>query len=148
MIMRNYKWLIMLMLVVICGVSCGRTEDKVCFESVCVNVEIVQTPEERERGLQQRESLAPHAGMLFIFTQSGRHGFWMKETLIPLDMLWINERQEVVHIQNNAVPCPDGRCEIYSPPRKALYVLEVNAGFAEKYGIKPGARADFQIRPQ
>ena len=147
--MVNKKITAILLIFSLSNLSCLSTfknKDKVCFDGQCVKVEIVQTQKERERGLQNRGSLDKDAGMLFIFAKSGKHGFWMKNTLISLDMIWLNNYQEIVYIQENAVPCRMPPCKIYSPDRDALYVLEVNAGYAEEQGLKVGDRADFKIK--
>ncbi len=107
----------------------------VCFPSTCVNAELAQTREERSQGLMHREHL--EGGMLFVFESEGTHSFWMKNTLIPLDMIWIGKDMRVVHIEH-AVPCTTESCRSYTPSAPALYVLETNAGFAEKNGIRVG----------
>ena len=109
----------------------------VCFSEKCVNVEIADEYSERQIGLMFREELPENSGMLFIFENSNEYRFWMKNTLIPLDVIWISEDMKIVDIQN-AVPCVEEPCEVYRPREKALYVLEVNAGFAEENGIEIG----------
>jgi len=120
-------------------------ENQVCFKGKCIDVEIAQTMQERMRGLQGREVLPEDAGMFFVFPKSARHSFWMKDTLIPLDIIWIDDNQEVVHIQHSAVPCKEDPCSVYIPGKKALYVLEVNEGGARKYGIEVGSRIKIKI---
>ena len=109
----------------------------VCFQSACVNAELAETMEERSQGLMYRERLEEGEGMLFVFETESTHSFWMKNTLIPLDMIWIGKDMRVVHIEH-AVPCTTENCKSYTPNKPALYVLETNAGFAEKNGIKVG----------
>ncbi|MDP2909631.1 MAG: DUF192 domain-containing protein, partial [bacterium] len=84
------------------------------------------------------ESLEEDAGMLFVFDKEDFYSFWMKNTLMPLDMIWINENNKIVYIQKNARPCETEKCQNYATPEKAKYVLEINAGLADKYGIKIG----------
>ncbi len=147
--MRNPKGIIFLIAVSLMNISCLdkiKKGDRVCIDGHCVNVEIVQKKVDMERGLQNRESLDENAGMLFIFSKSAKHSFWMEKTLIPLDMIWINHYQEIVYIEENATPCKIYPCTIYTPTREALYVLEVNAGYVAKKGIKVGDRADFKIK--
>lgn len=117
--------------------------NKVCFKQQCFGVEIVKTVVERERGLMFRESLNSNSGMLFVFDRVGIYNFWMKNTLIPLDIIWIDENMNVVYLKENTVPCKVENCEIYIPEKEALYVLEINAGEAEKNMIKIGDEVRF-----
>lgn len=116
---------------------------KVCFSSEkCASVEIADDNEERQKGLMFREEMDENSGMLFIFENSDYYNFWMKNTLIPLDIIWISEDMKIVDIQN-AVPCLEEPCEIYKPREKAFYVLEVNSGFAERNEINIGDEVKF-----
>lgn len=81
--------------------------------------------------------------MLFIFDSSGDYPFWMKNTLIPLDIIWISKDKKVVDIKENAKPCRSEMCETYSPKSDAKYVLEINGGLANKYKIKVGDALSF-----
>jgi len=90
------------------------------------NVEIADSVEEREKGLMFRDSLCDDCGMFFIFESEGKHGFWMKNVLMPLDIIYINEEMVVVDVLN-VEPCGDV-CEVFYPKEEALYVLEVNKG--------------------
>ena len=85
-----------------------------------------------------RESLPADAGMLFVFPDEASRTFWMKHTLIPLDMLFISADKRVVSIQHDAAPCITLTCPLDSSNGKAMYVLEVNAGFAKQHGISVG----------
>jgi len=118
---------------------------RVCFNETCFNVEIVDTEAERALGLMNRERMNYDEGMLFIFEESGNYPFWMKNTLIPLDMIWINEKKEVVYIKRNALPCKEDPCEIIDPNSNALYVLEVNSGISAQNNIAIGSIAKFDI---
>jgi uncharacterized membrane protein (UPF0127 family) len=109
-----------------------------------IEAELAYTDATRSRGLMFRESLAPDAGMLFLFPSLEIQSFWMKNTLIPLDILWLNERQEVVYMLT-AQPCKKEPCGSIVPLQKALYVLEVNAGFARKHKIDIGTQFEFVI---
>ncbi|MDP4039863.1 MAG: DUF192 domain-containing protein [Candidatus Pacearchaeota archaeon] len=117
-----------------------RAENKVCFDSYCFDVEIVSTPESRTQGLMFREELGENEGMLFIFEQEGIYPFWMKNTLISLDMIWINSDKEIVFIKQNTTP---ESLESINPGKKAKYVLEVNGGKAEELGIDVGEMIEF-----
>ena len=111
------------------------SEKQVCFESNCFEVETSDNPLERTQGLMFRSSLDENKGMLFIFPESGLYSFWMKNTLIPLDIIWINKNLEVVDIKSDAQPCTTENCNSYSPSSEALYVLEINANLTNKYNI-------------
>ncbi len=102
-----------------------------------VQIEIADDNEERMKGLMFRENLGENSGMLFIFEDESTQSFWMKNTLIPLDIIFINEGFEIVDIKN-AVPCTADPCRIYSSEKPAKFVLEVNSGFAAKNGISIG----------
>lgn len=110
----------------------------VSFENKSFQVEIAQTDEERQQWLMYRESLDEDRWMLFVFPNEWIHSFWMKNTLIPLDMIRINKvdwENRVVDIKT-AQPCITSDCEIYLPDWISKYVLEINAWLTEKYDIK------------
>lgn len=109
-----------------------------------VVAEIAATDESREHGLMFRTSLAEDAGMLFVFPYLDIQGFWMKNTLIPLDMIWLNERKEIVYFVT-ADPCKKDPCGSYQPMQKALYVLEVQGGFVKKHNLSLGQRLSFEL---
>ena len=115
---------------------------KICFEKICIDAEVADSPEERTQGLMFRESLPQNHGMIFIFEGEGIYPFWMKNTLIPLDIIWLNENKEVVKIMQT-LPCMEEPCEIYNPEVQARYVIEINGGFAEENNIQVGDSADF-----
>lgn len=108
---------------------------QVCFKENCFYVEIASTESQRARGLMYREHLDENTGMLFVFEKEDIYPFWMKNTLISLDMIWVNKNNEVVFIEKNALPCKDNICYNISPDRPAIYVLEINAGMVEKLNI-------------
>lgn len=98
-------------------------------------VEIAQTAEQQERGLMGRWALDEDAGMLFLFTFDRKPTFWMKDTFIPLDMIFIENDGRIQHIHHNAEP----QNETYiTSPNKIRAVLEVNGGTAARLGIKEG----------
>ncbi len=100
-----------------------------------LSVEVMRTDAEREHGLMDRQYLPPGRGMLFRFDREQNVLMWMKNTYIPLDMIFISPRGEVVHIHANAEPLSE---DIISSDGPALGVLEVNAGYARKIGLKEG----------
>jgi uncharacterized protein len=105
-----------------------------------VVVELAISDAARARGLMFRSALPENRGMLFIFPESGIHGFWMKNTFIALDIVWIDEDLTVVHLERNVPPCDSEPCPTYAPEVAAAYVLEVEGGEAERLGLEPGAR--------
>ncbi|MBF0485322.1 MAG: DUF192 domain-containing protein [Candidatus Omnitrophica bacterium] len=109
-----------------------------CFKENCFTVELAVSPEERERGLMYREKLAQGAGMLFIFDKEDVYSFWMKNTKIPLDIIWLDSQKRVVYIGANIPPCVNDPCPSYNPLKKALYVLEIPSGAAVKSQIAVG----------
>ena len=107
-----------------------------------IDAEIADTRSSRELGLSGRTSLPKDTGMLFIFDTPGRYGFWMKDMLFPLDMVWINKDGVVVKIEENAKPEDYPVTYINDP--EASYVLEINAHTAESYGLFLGTKVTIQ----
>lgn len=105
-----------------------------------IEVEVARTSFDREQGLSGRQSLAADSGMLFVFEQPGRHGFWMKETYIPLDFIWIRDGKitEITPNVPTQLNVPLSQLKSYLPAEPVDWMLEVNAGFAAKHGIKVG----------
>jgi len=105
-----------------------------------IDVEIADDEKERMKGLMDRHNLPENAGMLFIFPDEAPRSFWMKNTFIALDIIYINSYKVIVSIQKYTQPKTT-----YSIPseKPAMYVLEVNAGFTDKFGINPGDKIDF-----
>lgn len=105
-----------------------------------VSVEVADNESERRRGLMFRESLCESCGMLFVYDEADDRAFWMKNTLIPLDIIFISEDKQVLNVET-AYPEPntsDSELTRYRSDGEAKYVLEVNAGFAEEKGIEKG----------
>lgn len=122
-----------------------KEQNLICFKNYCFNVELAQTPEELSNGLMYREKLDSDKGMFFIFDGAGEYPFWMKNTLIPLDIIWINEKKEVVFINENTQPCKENPCPTINPRKNAEYVLEINSGTAQKIGLNVGDALDFNL---
>ena len=119
-------------------IGCAKNSNQVIVYSgekaIKVNVEIADDNKERMQGLMSRTQLDESAGMLFIFDSEDYHQFWMKNTLIPLDMIFIGKDFRIVEVKN-AVPCKEEPCALYRPPKPAKYVLEGNSGLAAKNPI-------------
>ena len=103
------------------------------------SLEIAKTDLERQRGYMFREKVPPQQGMLFLFGTRERHGIWMKNCRVPLDIIWLDESFRVVEIVAQAQPCPeDGPCPGMEPMRAADYVLEIAGGRAAEENLRPG----------
>lgn len=105
-----------------------------------IDIEIAETDEERARGLMDRKSMADSQGMLFIFSEPEEQSFWMKNTYISLDIMYVDEKMEIVSIQKYATPLSEESLPSF---KKAQYVVEVNAGFSDRNKIKYGDRIAF-----
>ncbi|MDE4131669.1 DUF192 domain-containing protein [Phaeobacter sp. QD34_3] len=105
-------------------------------------VEIADTEQSRAQGLMFRDSLARGAGMLFVYERPARAAFWMKNTLIPLDILFLDETGRVTSVHANAIP----HDETPIPGGDRVFaVLEINAGLAQRYGIGPGSEMRHEV---
>lgn len=109
-----------------------------------VQVELAIDDETRAQGLMFRDSLRPASGMLFFFPQDGHYPFWMKNTLIPLDMIWIDASRKVAHLKSAVPPCKADPCPSYPPNVQARYVLEVAGGVSKQHGLKAGDPLRFE----
>jgi hypothetical protein len=123
----------------------NKKQNRVCFKDNCFDVELAITDEEQMRGLMFRNYLDPKRGMLFVFGGESESSFWMKNTLIPLDIIWINENKEVVFISENTQPCKEDFCPTINPNQKAKYVLEINAGISKEIGLKVGDELEISL---
>lgn len=140
-----FCWLCILLFVFLSGCKNNKKPQQisqVCFEEHCFQVEIADTDATRQMWLMYRESLPSQSGMLFVFDTSYPHGFWMKNTLLPLDMIWIDEDKKIVDIQT-AIPCNADPCPSYIPSGNATYVLEINGWWADRYDLQTGDIVDF-----
>ena len=111
-----------------------------------IHAELANTPQKRAEGLMYRTHLAPDRGMLFTFSQAEAWVFWMKNTKISLDLIWINEKKQIIHIEQNVPICTrtDDSCPQYRPNEGALYVLELAGGRAESLKLQRGSKLQFQ----
>jgi uncharacterized membrane protein (UPF0127 family) len=128
--------------------GCTTTQEqekiqKVCFNENCYAVELAETNEQRETGLMGRDHLDNDKGMLFVYGDDRVYTFWMKNTVIPLDMIWIDRDGKVVRIIKNAEPCGKEYCPSINPNKKARYVLEINGGEVDSRGLIEGSKAVF-----
>jgi uncharacterized protein len=102
-------------------------------------LELAKTPQEQSQGLMFRESLPAKSGMLFLFPEGGVHKFWMKNTMIPLDMIWMDPAGRVLFVSAGTPPCQSDPCASYGPDGPASSVLEIAGGMALREGIVVGS---------
>lgn len=150
--------LIVACLVVVVGVvshcvvtkECGSLFGKVLFQDRGtvvtskgkIYVTVVDTPRSREKGLSGKDGLKEKEGMLFVFDKPGRYGFWMKDMLFPIDIIWINDDGLVVHLERDVRP--DSYPKAFINVLEASYVLEIAANQSEKLGLYMGAQVEIK----
>lgn len=105
-----------------------------------IDIELATTEEEHARGLMYRKQMDENKGMLFLFQDEDWRSFWMRNTLIPLDIIYVNAKREVVSICKNAKTLDETSLPSEAP---AMYVIEINAGLCDKYGIDKGTKVNF-----
>lgn len=111
------------------------------------NVDIADNTSKRAKGLSSRKSLAENEGMLFLFDKFGNYGFWMKDMLFPIDIIWI-KNDKIIDITYNVLPEPEKsifNLTVYYPQEAVDKVLEINAGLAKKYNFKIGDKVIFDF---
>lgn len=133
----DFSQIHMLMNNAVSTVTFSDVENKPTFQ-----VEIADTEAKREEGLMFRKEMAQDKGMLFIFQDDLPRSFWMKNTLIPLDMIFVDAKGKVVAIQYDAEPCNVPVCSIYGSGVAARYVVELNAGVTDLKHIVVGSTMD------
>jgi uncharacterized protein len=137
---------VILVLLLILSAACSSiNENMVCVDGNCFTVEVAATASDRAMGLMFRESLEDDYGMLFLFEEENNYPFWMKNTLIPLDIMWISADKKVVFVGRDVVPCEANPCPTVDPGVAAQYVLEINGGLAEELGINVGDSVEFRL---
>lgn len=132
------------------GAEPAETAPRVVIETAAgarhaVTVELARTDEERARGLMRRESLPDDRGMLFLFGETAEHAFWMKNTPLPLDIVFIDDGGRIVGVVERAQPYSEALRTVGAPSR---YVLEVNGGWTSARGVGPGDRVRFENVPR
>jgi len=121
--------------------SCrSEARDQVVIEPdggapIAVSVELATTPETRALGLMYRTELGPNHGMLFLFPDEQPLSFWMRNTKIPLDILYVDDDGRIVNVYESTTPFSE---EVLPSSRPARFVLEVEGGFCERHGVGPG----------
>lgn len=118
------------------------------FDNALVYVALAGTRTERMMGLSRQKDIGEDEGLLFNFEKSDRHGIWMKDMYFPIDIIWLDKDWKIVDIKEDARPesyKSVTNAETYYPQKNALYVLEVTAGFAKKFGLKEGDHARLKL---
>jgi len=113
---------------------------EVCIRNHCFEVDVASTPPQRSKGLMYREVLEPDQGMWFVFQQPQKYGFWMKNMVIPVDIIWVNNEYKIVFIAEDVQPCQKTPCTVVSPDKAASFVLEVPAGSVGGFRFQIGDR--------
>ena len=147
---KNPILIIGLLIALIASVTACQAEPKVTIttkdgRTVSFVVEIADTPSKREMGLQYRRDLAADRGMIFLFPAESQQSFWMKNTPLPLDMIFINRERKIVGIIEQTVPFSLDPRSVTAPSQ---FVLEINGGLAKRHGIKAGDAVRFDGIPQ
>jgi uncharacterized protein len=119
---------------------------KVTVKDLELNADVPTTSELMSKGLAVKNELKENEAMLFIFEESAKHSFWMKDMKFPIDILWLDSASKVVHIERNLQPCASVFiCTSCSPSVDSQYVLETVAGFAQRHDVKLGSDIDFEL---
>ncbi len=113
-----------------------KISQEASFGGVSLRIEYATTEIAREKGLGGRTNIPKDYGMLFVFPKPNYYGFWMKDTLVPLDMFWLDNKGRVVYIARNVAT--SSFPNVFYPSVPALYVLETAAGFAQAHNIATG----------
>ena len=129
-------WLVLAALLLVA--ACAPPGPGVILRNQRFSVEVADDPGERTLGLMFREEMPADHGMLFIFEQEVPRAFWMKNTRIPLDILYFNRRLALVSLHRHVPPCRADPCPNYPSEKAAKYVLELNAGIAQRLKVAPG----------
>lgn len=120
------------------------TLSQLAIGSVQIDVAVADSFEERVKGLSGLPELGKNRGLIFAYSHKDTHGIWMKDMHFPIDIIWLDEELRVVDIEKDV--SPDTYPETFRPETPARYVLEVNAGFAEKHDVNIGTVAVWSSR--
>ena len=141
--MKKIFVMLLLILLVSCAKNINNNFSEIAIDNgknlIKIKVEIADDNEERMKGLMFRQRIDENEGMFFIFANEEYRTFWMKNTLIPLDIIFIDENFGIIDIKN-AVPCKEEPCALYKSSKPARYVLEVNENFTMNNNVKIGDR--------
>ena len=137
--------LLLCVLMLIACTACASGGPSVELGGKTFGVEIADTTEKQALGLMFRDSMPDDQGMLFIFPNEAPRSFWMKNTRIPLDIMYFDKELKMVSISANTPPCKISRCPSYPSKGPAMYVFELNAGAAKKLGVGEGDKLTLKL---
>ena len=132
-------------LMLISCVACSAGEPSVELAGKTFRVEVADSSEEQALGLMFRDSMPADEGMIFIFPNEAPRSFWMKNTRIPLDIMYFDKDLKLVSISADTPPCKVSRCPSYPSIAPAQYVLELNAGRAASLGVGVGDKLTLNL---
>ena len=108
--------------------------------------DVPTTNDQFQKGLDIKDHIEENQGMLFIFKEPGRQPFWMHGMKFPIDIIWLDNKSNVVHIEHNLSPCiMDLVCPTYSPDKDSVYVLETTAGFTQRHNVNIGTHMNYLL---
>ena len=137
--------LLALSLTLLTCAACSASQPWVELKGQKFTVEIADDPDEWAMGLMFRESMEPDHGMLFIYPRETTLSYWMKNTRIPLDIMYFDAELKLVSMSENTPPCRTRQCPAYPSKGPAQYVLELNGGKAAELGVSAGDRLVLHI---
>lgn len=151
--MYRYRIIAIAIVMIFVGLNVYLFSDQTEFQDIklktnrgtfSLHVELAKNFRERQKGLMYRQRLEVGSGMLFVFNKPLMPSFWMKNTLISLDMLFIDKDLTIKHIEQKALPCaPEETCKLYAPEVPVQYVLEVPGGYTKLFGVREGDEMEF-----
>ncbi|HEX6736864.1 MAG TPA: DUF192 domain-containing protein [Vicinamibacteria bacterium] len=150
MLKQNMRAALMVVAVLAAGEAvCGPAVIPLKLPSGKVlQTELMINDQDRQMGLMFRPSLPMDHALLFVFETADYHGIWMKNCKFPIDIVWLDADHKVVHVHEGAPPCKaeeGDQCAVYTPQRKASYVIEINSGQARKEKIALGSTLEFSL---
>jgi uncharacterized membrane protein (UPF0127 family) len=142
---RNILFTCLAFFLVLTPLECRKKKFVKVFlpNAFAITAEVAISDEERQLGLMFREKLNSDQGMLFVFKDEDLHFFWMKNMKFSIDILWLDRKKRIVHVERNVPPCKKPPCASYSSKIPAMYVLEIQAGLADKNKLKLYDRLEF-----
>ncbi len=126
--------------------ACAESKPYVKLKGQTITVEVADSPSKQAIGLMYRNKLADDHGMLFIYPRTETLSFWMKNTLISLDILFFDKDLRLISVAADTPPCKVSRCPSYQSTAPGKYVLEVNAGLANKWGVQVGDKLELHLQ--